>query len=121
MVFLVAAMSLLQVGSGFAESLANSAAAPAATVAGDCCDTSGERNCDSLVPSEAAASCARHCAQLPGAVPSKSGLLAPSFPACGSASQTGIINYSVRPPRLRAAPPAISSTPLIYHLQRLLN
>ena len=121
-VLLVAAGFALQICASSANPLPGSATAPAAISAGSCCDNGSGERCTGLDAAEAADSCARRCAQSSSVLPSQVAL-SPS--SCVPVDSAGVYTektaFPPHRPLLAATPPAISSTPLIYHLQRLLN
>lgn len=119
---LVAALALVQIGTGFTAGLANAANIPAATTAGGCCSGGFEPVCATAQdPVGAFNICARYCIQGQDIAKSDSGLLTSATFTFASPSPVGWVAFPPQSPRLSAAPRAISSTPLIYHLQRLLN
>jgi hypothetical protein len=125
---LLAIMFLLQVCAGFASPVPADVAASASLSEGaylsegQCCGIPSGQGCDASSKLEAVDTCARHCAQ-PGSVASPHVALPASCsePACEAGAYTQKLVFPPHRPILTAAPPAVSSTPLIYHLQRLLN
>ena len=117
----VAALFLIQICAGFANPVASGATIESVAIpAGGCCCARSEQGCTGLNAAEAADSCARHCAQSPNPAPPYSGLPASGVSASVIAASTRDVVFPAQRPVLSAAPRAISSTPLIYHLQRLL-
>lgn len=117
---LLAVMFVLQACAGYASPLPGKVSTP--VIGPDsCCDTRSEPDCSDLYVAEASDVCARHCAQPGHTAPSQTAVSASNVPVYGPAPYTGKIVFLAHRPTLSLAPRAISSTPLIYHLQRLLN
>jgi len=120
-VLLLSAWSLVQICAGFASPLSSGVTVPAAMSAGGCCDNGSDAGCASLGAAEIADSCARHCAQSHDPASGFVGFPASGVFPCFTAARTAEVVFPAQLSRLSAKPPAISSTPLIYHLQRLLT
>lgn len=118
--FLLAAAFALQVGTAVASPPPDTVAS-ASISEGGCCDTKAEPGCGDPVMLESAESCSRHCMQSSGAAPVQERLLASSISVCDAGAYSGKAQFPAHRPVITAAPRAVSSTPLIYHLQRLLN
>jgi hypothetical protein len=118
---LLGALVFAQVCAGFAAPPANATPMSATPASDRCCDTGSGSACAAVRDTIGAFdACARHCAQWKDAPQSHEG-----FPASAGLTFYGPA-FSARAVfpsqhlRLRAAPRAASSTPLIYQFQRLL-
>lgn len=118
---LLAAMLFFQGGAGFASPLSSNGIAVAPVSEAGCCGIGSEQGCGDVSALEAADACARHCAQSGSFMPTQIALSASYVPVCAAGDYTEKAVFPAHRPILTAAPRAISSTPLIYHLQRLLN
>lgn len=118
---LLAVIFLFQACASYASPLPANMSAPAGIASGSCCDTPSQPGCSDLNAAEASDVCARHCAQPGHTAPSQTAVPASGVPVYGSDIYTGKIVFLAQRPTLSLAPRAISGTPLIYHLQRLLN
>ena len=118
---LLAVMFLLQACAGYASPLPGNITTAASVAAESCCDTRWQPGCSGLNVVEAADSCVRHCAQPSHRAPSQTAVSASSLAVYGPDLYIGKVIFFAQRPPLNIAPRAISSTPLIYHLQRLLN
>ena len=118
---LIAAMGLMQVCVGYARSLERASVASAAVTGDGCCDTNQAYGCAATGAADPGGSCAPVCAQPRHTVTLDAAVQAADVPAAAITAESGRIKFPEKSPVLTAAPPAISSTPLIYHLQRLLN
>ena len=120
-VLLLAATGLVQACAGYARSLERATTAPAAVNGSGCCDTSQVNGCAAAGAADLARPCAPECAQPRQTATTEA--VGPAVGACVAVSTAayGRFKYPEKSPVLTAAPPAVSSTPLIYHLQRLLN
>ena len=118
---LLAAMGFMQVCGGYARSLERAAVASTAVTGDGCCDTNQANGCATAGAADPTGSCAPVCAQPRHTVTLDSAVAASGMPAVASTAESDRFRFPEKPPALTAGPPAISSTPLIYHLQRLLN
>ena len=118
---LLAVAFVLHIGTVSAAPLSGDTVAPASVSGGGCCDSQAQSGCSDPAMQEAIDSCTRHCAQSGHSVPSQGAVPGFSVPVCAAEVHARKLKFSPYRPVLAAAPPAISSTPLIYHLQRLLN
>ncbi|MGQ0749147.1 MAG: hypothetical protein ACT4PS_01295 [Betaproteobacteria bacterium] len=111
---------LLHLEAGAAAALAvNDTASPIVELG--CCNAFREFGCGDVRMSETPDRCARHCIE-GNRSPQRHVALSPSnmlLSVAGIVSSKAL--YPPQRPDLDEAPRAISSTPLIYHLQRLLN
>ncbi|MGQ0524888.1 MAG: hypothetical protein ACT4P8_14660 [Betaproteobacteria bacterium] len=118
---LLAAMFVLQVCAGFAAPFAADIAAGMSADAG-CCSANSAEPCGNPGHADAADSCARQCLQPVHSAPTQALSSAFNISQPDLGISVGKVIFPVQPRHIAAAPPrAISSTPLIYHLQRLLN
>ena len=105
----------------YARSLDRAAVTPAAVTAEGCCDMSQANGCAAASAVDSGGYCAPICAQPRHMVTLDAAVPAADVPVAASTAESGRFKFPEKPPALTSAPPAISSTPLIYHLQRLLN
>jgi len=119
---LIAAMGFTQVCTGYARTGEGAPVTLAAVTGDPCCDTNRGNGCAATSAENSFdGSCAPACAE-----PRRTVLSDPAVPSSGALvavidSRPGRFEFPEESPSLTAAPAAISSTPLIYHLQRLLN
>ena len=118
---LLAVVFVLQACAGYASPLPGNVSTPASIASDSCCDKPSQPGCSDLNVAEASDICARHCAQPSHTAPSQTALSASNVPVYGPNPYTGKTVFLAQRPILSLAPRAISGTPLIYHLQRLLN
>ena len=119
-VLLFAAVTLMQVCVGYAGQLDQVAVAPTSVTGNTCCETGQPDGCARPDFAYSPASCASaYCMEPRGVVAVD--VAAPAAGVTAAAPESGRFRYREKPLLLAAAPPAISKTPLIYHLQRLLN
>lgn len=117
---LLAAMGLMQVCVGYAAFIDQRAVAPLSATSNSCCETGQPDGCAMPDAADSPAPCASsYCMEPRRAVTVDVAAPAAGITAAGPESRR--FKYHEIPPILAAAPPAISKTPLIYHLQRLLN
>lgn len=119
---LVAAMGFMQVCTGYARAGVGAPVASAAKSGHACCDTSQGEGCAAIPAGEPVDdSCSPACAAPRHAVMPESAVSPAGVLASACVAERGCFEFSDRSSSLTAAPVAISSTPLIYFLQRLLN
>ena len=118
---LLAVAFFLQACAGYASPLPGKINTLASVASESCCDTLSQPGCNDLNLAAASDVCARHCVQTGHPAPSPTAVSASSVPVYGSDAYTGKLVFLAQRPTLSLAPRAISNTPLIYHLQRLLN
>jgi hypothetical protein len=118
---LLSAWSLVQISAGFASPLSSDVTVPAAISAGGCCINDSDAACAGFGAAEMADLCERHCAQSHAPAPAPFGLPAFNDYPCANSARAVKVAFPDQGSGLNAAPRAISNTPLIYHLQRLLN
>ena len=118
---LIAAMGFMPVCTGYAWTSERAPVTSAAKAGDSCCDTNQGNGCGTtLAENPAFDSCAPACAEPRQTVLSDAVIPSAGALVAASAGEPGRFEYPEKPPSLAAAPAAISSTPLIYHLQRLL-
>ena len=119
---LVAALGFMQASVGYATFLDQGTVASSGATRNVCCEM-GMGQPDGCVTPDVAglpAPCASsYCMEPRRAVTTDVAAPATGFTAV--APEFRRFRYREKPPMLAAAPPASSKTPLIYHLQRLLN
>jgi len=118
---LFATLGLVQMGVGHTRPLEYPVDASTSDLTSDCCDASHEESCSRTRNKYSADPCASVCAQANGLVNINVAISGMGVTAFAAPCLSGHVVFPVRRPTLTAAPAAISSTPLIYHLQRLLN
>ena len=119
---LIAAMGFMQVCTGYAWTGERAQVTSAAKAGDTCCDTNQGNGCAAtLAENPVFGSCAPACAEPRQTVTSDAVIPSAGSFVATSAEEPSRFEYPEKPPSLTAAPAAISSTPLIYHLQRLLN
>lgn len=119
-VLLLAAVALLAPRIAFAVPFLDGKNTSAATAAEACCDIGRGADCAGSRIYVIDNTCPRLCAQPNFQKQPQVGSHVPTPLAFASPSCTGRAVFPTQTPRLSLAPPAGSSTLLIYHLQRLL-
>jgi hypothetical protein len=117
---LLAAMGLMQACVGYAAFFDQEAVAPRSATSNNCCETGQPDGCATPDVAGSPAPCASSFCMEPRRALTVD-VAAPAAGITAAAPESRRFRYREKPPILAAAPPAISKTPLIYHLQRLLN
>ena len=117
---LLLALALLQPRVGLAVPLANDNSIAAASAATACCDMGSVEAC--TVPGNDAIddACVHRCAEAYTGQQPRASLPAPAPATCTGAPYTGRAVFPFQALRPNISRPAVSSTSLIYFLQRLL-
>lgn len=117
---LFAALALFATRIGITAPFVTGNSASSAMAAEMCCDSHSAAGCTEAGNGPIDSACLSRCAQANTAKQFRAGLPAPANTACAGAPYTGRVLFLPLALRSGAAPPAVSGTPLIYLLQRLL-